>query len=59
MTPKIDIQKPKGGETVAFTRDIAPFIVNRCLRCHSGTEPKGGLSMESFDQLWTGARADR
>jgi hypothetical protein len=57
MTPKIDIQKPKGGETVAFTRDIAPILVNSCLRCHSGNEPKGGLSMETFEQLWTGGKS--
>jgi len=57
MTPKIDIQKPKGGESVAFTRDIAPILVNSCLRCHSGNEPKGGLSMETFEQLWTGGKS--
>ena len=23
-----------------FRRDIAPLLVERCLRCHSGDEPK-------------------
>ncbi len=55
--PKVDIQKPKGGETVTFTRDIAPILVNGCLRCHSGEEPKGGLSMETFEQLWNGGKS--
>ena len=56
-TPKIGIRSPKGGETVAFTRDIAPILVNNCVRCHSGNDPKGGLSMETFELLWAGGKS--
>jgi mono/diheme cytochrome c family protein len=55
--PKFPITKPTGAETVAFTKDIAPILVNSCSRCHSGTEPKGGLSMETFEQLWAGGQS--
>ncbi len=54
---KIGIRKPKGGETVAFTHDIAPILVNNCVRCHSGNDPKGGLSMETFELLWAGGKS--
>jgi mono/diheme cytochrome c family protein len=55
--PKFPITKPTGGETVAFTKDIAPILVNSCLRCHSGNDPKGGLSMETFELLWAGGQS--
>ncbi|HET6326886.1 MAG TPA: c-type cytochrome domain-containing protein [Planctomycetaceae bacterium] len=54
---KISIRKPKGGETVAFTQDIAPILVDNCVRCHSGNDPKGGLSMETFELLWAGGKS--
>ncbi|MGH7128994.1 MAG: c-type cytochrome domain-containing protein, partial [Planctomycetaceae bacterium] len=48
------IPKPAGDETVSFTKDIAPFMVNLCLRCHSGNDPRGGLSLETFENLMRG-----
>lgn len=30
-----------------FEKDVAPLIVRRCLECHKGKEPSGGLSLES------------
>jgi hypothetical protein len=56
-TAKIAIPKPQGKETVAFTRDVAPTLVNSCVRCHSGHDPKGGLSMETFELLWAGGKS--
>jgi len=56
-TAKIGLRRPKGGETVAFTRDIAPMLVASCVRCHSGNDPKGGLSMETFESLWAGGKS--
>jgi hypothetical protein len=55
--PKIAVRSPKGGETIAFTRDIAPILVDNCVRCHSGNDPKGGLSMETFELLWAGGKS--
>ncbi len=31
--------------TVIFNRDIAPFLIEHCLDCHSGPRPKGGLDL--------------
>jgi hypothetical protein len=28
-----------------FDRDVAPILARRCLGCHSGAEPKGGLDL--------------
>ncbi|HEV8070113.1 MAG TPA: c-type cytochrome domain-containing protein [Planctomycetaceae bacterium] len=55
--PRIGIRSPKGDETVTFTRDVAPILVNNCVRCHSGNDPKGGLSMETFELLWAGGKS--
>jgi hypothetical protein len=35
--------KPDAG--VAFDREVAPLLVRRCLDCHSGPVPKGGLNL--------------
>lgn len=50
----IIIAKPKGTETVSFTKDIAPFMANLCVGCHSGNNPRGGLSLETFYDMMKG-----
>jgi hypothetical protein len=55
--PKPDPPRASGSETVSFSRDIAPFMVERCLRCHSGPDPKGGLSLETFEKLMAGGKS--
>src|SRR4051794_30731645 len=30
-----------------FTTDIHPILARRCLGCHSGAQPHGGLSLEN------------
>lgn len=37
-----------------FEKDAAPVFIRRCLECHKGTEPSGGLSLESGDGLRKG-----
>ncbi len=37
-----------------FERDIAPLLVRRCLECHKGPDPSGGLSLESADGIARG-----
>lgn len=51
---KIVINKPKGTETVSFTKDIAPWFTNLCLNCHSGNNPRGGLSLVTFEDMMRG-----
>jgi hypothetical protein len=55
----IQINKPTGGETVSFTNDIAPFMVNLCLNCHSGSNPRSGFSLETFEKLMRGGSSGR
>jgi hypothetical protein len=57
--PTVVIPKPKGGETVSFTRDIAPFMANLCGRCHNGNRKSGGLSLESFHDMMVGGDSGR
>jgi hypothetical protein len=51
---KIVINKPKGTETVSFTKDIAPWFNNLCVGCHSGNTPRGGLSLVTFEDMLRG-----
>lgn len=52
--PKIDVAKPTGNETVSFSKDIAPFFVAMCVRCHSGPNPRSDFSMETFADMLRG-----
>lgn len=53
-TMSIEIPKPKGNETVSFTRDMAPWMANLCLNCHNSRNKSGGLSVETFYDLMKG-----
>ena len=55
----VQINKPTGGETVSFTKDIAPFMVNLCVNCHSGNDPRSGFSLETFEKLMKGGKSGR
>ena len=52
--PPIEVALPTGDETVSFKEDIAPFLVENCLRCHQGQDPGGGLSLVDFESLLRG-----
>lgn len=52
--PPIKINKPDGTETVSFSKDIAPFFARLCVGCHSGNNPRGGLSLVTFEDLMRG-----
>jgi hypothetical protein len=61
-TSPVPINKPTGSETVSFKDDIAPFMVNLCVGCHSGDGRglrEGGLSLESFEKLMKGGKSGR
>ncbi len=57
--PSIVIPAPEGDETVSFTEDIAPFVANLCVGCHSGATPRGGLSLVSFYDMMKGGDSGR
>lgn len=56
-TLKIEIPKPKGTETVSFTRDMAPWMSNLCVNCHNSRNKNGGLSLETFYDLMKGGES--
>lgn len=41
-------------EDIDFDRQVAPILASRCLECHSGAEPKGGLSLTTADAVTSG-----
>lgn len=55
-SPRVEviIPRPTGNETVSFTRDIAPFMSNLCVRCHNSNRQSGGLSLETFYDMMKG-----
>lgn len=55
----VTITRASGDEKVSFTKDIAPFLVNLCLNCHSGQNPRGGLSLVTFESLMKGGQSGR
>jgi len=57
--PTIIIPKPKGNETVSFTKDIAPFMANLCGGCHSRARKSGGLCLETFYDMMRGGDSGR
>ena len=50
----VEIVRATGNETVSFSRHIAPFMANLCVRCHSGPKPRSGFSLETFTKLMRG-----
>lgn len=53
------IPKPTGSETVSFTKDVAPFMANLCVRCHNSNRQSGGLSLETFYDMMKGGDSGR
>ena len=39
---------------VDFEREIAPLLIKRCVECHQGPEPSGGLRLTSREDLLAG-----
>jgi hypothetical protein len=42
---------------IDFDRQIAPLLAGRCLDCHSGAEPKGGLDLSTVAGLKKGGES--
>jgi hypothetical protein len=55
-TPTPTVAQATGNETVSFSRDIAPVLVENCSGCHVDPprRARGQLNMTSFDRLLTG-----
>src|SRR6266566_1856092 len=40
-----------------FDRTVAPLLIRRCLDCHSGPKPKGGLDLSRRRSAWGGGES--
>ncbi len=50
-----EIARPRGNETVSFSLDVAPVLVDRCNGCHFEPQnARGGFNMTVFRQLMQG-----
>ncbi len=52
--PPVKVVRADGTETVSFKDDVAPWMVNVCLGCHSDRNARGGYSLETFEKLLEG-----
>ncbi|MDB5391632.1 MAG: Planctomycete cytochrome [Planctomycetaceae bacterium] len=57
--PAPTIARATGNEKVSFIKDIAPWMVNLCGNCHGGANPRGGLSLATFEGLMRGGASGR
>jgi mono/diheme cytochrome c family protein len=48
------VSAPLGDETVTFSRDIAPILVEHCQGCHKGRQPSAQLRLDTFNGLIRG-----
>ena len=44
------------GEKVDFDQQVAPILAERCLGCHSGAKPKGGLDLTGSKAVLKGTK---
>ncbi|HVU90540.1 MAG TPA: c-type cytochrome domain-containing protein [Pirellulales bacterium] len=51
--------KATGKETVQFSRDLAPVLLEQCARCHGGDNPAGQLRLETFAGLLAGGASGK
>lgn len=50
-----EVARPKGNETVSFSRDIAPILAKNCRGCHVEAErPRGNLNLTTIEGLLRG-----
>lgn len=53
--PEAMVAKPTGKETVSFSRQIAPLLIENCKGCHFNAQNASGrLRFDNFTQLLTG-----
>src|SRR5262249_43952189 len=52
--PKLSVIEATGQETVQFSKDIAPVLVQNCFSCHAGQQPTGQFQMATFAQMIRG-----
>lgn len=54
MADALMVARPKGNETILFSRDIAPVLVEHCTGCHGGNQASANLNLDTFNRLLRG-----
>src|SRR5262245_55444265 len=44
----------RAADAPSFTKDVAPLLRERCLKCHSGKSPRGDLDLTRRSAMLTG-----
>lgn len=52
--PPVKVVMADGSESVSFSKDVAPWMVNLCINCHSGNNARGDYAFATFEQLLQG-----
>ena len=56
--PRIAVSKSTGKETVSFSRDIAPVLVQNCTGCHGdGRRARGRFNLTNIRQMFRGGES--
>ncbi|HTQ39713.1 MAG TPA: c-type cytochrome domain-containing protein [Pirellulales bacterium] len=55
--PKLSVVSATGRETVQFSKDIAPVLVENCFGCHTGPGPTGNFQMARFTDMIRGGQS--
>ena len=58
LTSVIEVSIGRAAD-IDFAHDVQPILSKRCAKCHSGTQRKGGLSINSRQSLLTGGESGR
>jgi mono/diheme cytochrome c family protein len=54
-SPRLSANPPTGKETISFSKEIAPVLLENCKGCHiNGRQAAGGLRMDDIQQLLQG-----
>jgi hypothetical protein len=55
--PKLKVVMATGKETIKFSKDIAPMLVENCMGCHGGQQPAQQLQMDRFVDFVRGGQS--
>ncbi|MDF1742567.1 MAG: peptidase MA family metallohydrolase [Gimesia sp.] len=53
----VKVVKATGNEKVSFMKDVAPWMLDFCLRCHSGNTPASEFSIVTFEDILRGGES--
>lgn len=56
MNAPVPLVQATGKESVLFTRDLAPILVDKCIRCHGGADPQRRLDLDTFAGVLRGSQ---